>query len=367
VTLSARSPLLRALSQPSQAAALGLDDWARALASARYSSLLPRLSLLMPDETMAQLPARVRAQLEAARPIAAQHERTIRWEIACIERALRPLRTKIVVLKGAAYVLAGLPAGRGRLATDVDILVPTADLRRVEGALVASGWAAVKLHPYDQRFYREWSHELPPLQHSRRRSVVDVHHNILPVSGRVHPSADALLATAVPLAVDGIEGTLWRLSPEDMVLHGAAHLFQDGELAGSVRDLVDTDALCRHFGATVPGFWEQLPQRARLHELERPLFYALRFARRLLDTPVPLEVDRTIRRPPAPFVAAMDRLVAQTLLPVTGQHATFGEESARWLLYVRSHWLRMPPHLLAAHLTRKALRRWGADKDEGEV
>jgi len=31
---------------------------------------------------------------------------------------------------------------------------------------------------------------------------------------------------------------------------------------------------------------------------------------------------------------------------------------ARWALYVRSHWLRMPPLLLMQHLTRKVLRRW---------
>jgi hypothetical protein len=27
-----------------------------------------------------------------------------------------------------------------------------------------------------------------------------------------------------------------------------------------------------------------------------------------------------------------------------------------WLLFLRSHWLRMPPGLLAAHLLRKGLR-----------
>jgi hypothetical protein len=34
-----------------------------------------------------------------------------------------------------------------------------------------------------------------------------------------------------------------------------------------------------------------------------------------------------------------------------------GPAIARQLLYVRSHWLRMPPGLLALHLSRKALRR----------
>jgi hypothetical protein len=30
---------------------------------------------------------------------------------------------------------------------------------------------------------------------------------------------------------------------------------------------------------------------------------------------------------------------------------------ARWLLYVRSHWLRMPPLMLARHLAIKGMRR----------
>jgi hypothetical protein len=358
------TPLLAVLRQPERARTLTPEEWTRLFASARHSSLLPRLALTLPPAMLTTLPERVQGVLAAARPIAQQHERTIRWEIECIARALRSLDTKVVVLKGAAYVLSGLPAGTGRLATDVDILVPQADLRAVELALTSAGWAPVKLHPYDQRFYREWSHELPPLKHSRRRSVVDVHHNILPVSGRLHPDAAALLGGAVPLRVYGVPEGLWTLGPEDMVLHCAVHLFQDGEVAGGVRDLVDADSLLRHFGATVPGFWARLPARGRELGLERPLFYALRFARRLLDTPVPVDVDRELPRPPAVFVAAMDRLVSRTLLPVTGQHATLGEESSRMLLYIRSHWLRMPPGHLAAHLTKKALRRWRKDEDE---
>jgi hypothetical protein len=30
---------------------------------------------------------------------------------------------------------------------------------------------------------------------------------------------------------------------------------------------------------------------------------------------------------------------------------------ARWLLFVRSHWLKMPVHLMVPHLLRKAFRR----------
>jgi hypothetical protein len=267
-----------------------------------------------------------------------------------------------VLLKGAAYVAGGLRAGVGRLATDVDILVPAGDIRRVEQALVGAGWGPIKLHPYDQRFYREWSHELPPLQHARRRSIVDVHHNILPVSGRVRPDAAALLASAVPVRSAGMDD-LWMLAPEDMVLHSAAHLFQDGDLAGSVRDLVDADALLSEFGARDPAFWDRLPARARELGLERALFYVLRFARRLLETPVPPGVDAAVPAPPRAAMALMDRLVSRALLPIRGQHGTLGEDTARLLLYARSHWLRMPPGLLVAHLTRKTLRRWSRDQE----
>jgi len=30
---------------------------------------------------------------------------------------------------------------------------------------------------------------------------------------------------------------------------------------------------------------------------------------------------------------------------------------ARWLLFVRSHWLKMPVYLMVPHLLRKAFRR----------
>ena len=41
-----------------------------------------------------------------------------------------------------------------------------------------------------------------------------------------------------------------------------------------------------------------------------------------------------------------------------------GTPVSDWLLYVRSHWLRMPPWLLASHLSRKALRRLSRRREE---
>ena len=69
-----------------------------------------------------------------------------------------------------------------------------------------------------------------------------------------------------------------------MVLHSAMHLFYDGEFDHGLRDLVDIHRLLQRFGAE-PAFWQALPGRARVLQLERPLFYALRYAAALLAQP----------------------------------------------------------------------------------
>lgn len=93
-------------------------------------------------------------------------------------------------------------------------------------------------------------------------------------------------------------------------MHSSAHLFQDGDLAGGLRDLVDSDCLLLHFGKVEPGFWDRLVPRAMELDLVRPLFYALRFCRRLLRTEIPERTRREIRagRPPGPIPGVMDWL-----------------------------------------------------------
>ncbi len=143
------------------------------------------------------------------------------------------------------------------------------------------------------------------------------------------------------------------------MLHTATHLFADGDLAGGLREVIDLDALLRHFDRTEPGFWGRLVPRSEELHLQRPLFYALRFCRRVLDTPVPASVKKasSIGRPGWPATPIMEKLAARALLPETEGRA-WDTEMALWFLYVRSHWMRMPPWLLVQHLTRKTFRRW---------
>src|SRR5688500_17937912 len=74
MTSGAEVPLLRVLRQPTSAVHLDTSAWLDLIATARHSSLLPRLALLLQDaEITPRLPERVRGQLMAARPMAEQH------------------------------------------------------------------------------------------------------------------------------------------------------------------------------------------------------------------------------------------------------------------------------------------------------
>jgi hypothetical protein len=255
--------------------------------------------------------------------------------------------------------LAGLPAAKGRLFSDLDILVPKSALPAVESALMLHGWATTHHNAYDQRYYRKWMHELPPFQHIKRETVLDVHHNILPETARLKPKAELLLAAAVP-AADAPD--LLVLCPEDMVLHSMTHLFHNEELSHGLRDLSDIDLLLRHFGRAA-SFWPRLLERAEQLDLRRPLYYGLRYSEQLFGTPVAAAMETAAAwAPPPPLRLLMDGLWQRALRT---PHSSAGDgyvPLARFMLYVRAHWLRMPPHLLAYHLTVKALRRKEIDE-----
>jgi hypothetical protein len=198
-------------------------------------------------------------------------------------------------------------------------------------------------------------HELPPMEHMRRGTVVDVHHSILPETARLRPDPAKLIAAAHPVV--GLDGVS-VLAPVDMVLHSMTHLFHNEELSHGLRDLCDPDLLLRHFGER-PGFWDEITQRARELDLARPLFYGLHCASRILETPVPAEAIRQASRaaPRAPLRSLMTMLWRRTLRSPHASAKLSFTDTALFMLYVRAHWLRMPPGLLARHLAIKSWQR----------
>jgi len=346
----------RALKDPHALPGWTLSEWDALVRQARRANLLSRVAVDLKNlDVLDRIPAAPRVHLDAALIVAQAQEEAIRREVAYVRTALARCGIDIVLLKGAAYLIAGLPAARGRIFTDVDILVPEAALQEVEGALMLHGWATTHHNPYDQRYYRQWMHELPPLRHITRLTVLDVHHAILPPTARLKPDSAKLLAAARPLVS---EPSLRVLAPTDMVLHSATHLFHNEDLTSGLRDVADLDSLLRDFGRET-AFWPDLVARAHALDLARPLYYGLRYAQHFLATPVPPEALHAAEagRPAQWLQRAMDALFTRALQPDHPDSADRLTPLARQLLYVRAHWLRMPPLLLARHLTVKALRR----------
>jgi hypothetical protein len=341
--------LIRALRWPGSLPSLGLREWDALVCQARQAHLLAHLAVRSQElGAWEQLPQRVREHLKSAEVVATASQRAVRWEVHQVLRALGEVDVPAILLKGAAYVMAGLPLARGRICSDVDILVPRPRLKQAEEALRRHGWEMGLTDAYDEHYYRTWAHELPPLVHRERRTFLDVHHNLTPTVGRIPVDAAALLAAARPL--DG--KNLQVLAPADMVLHSATHLFQDGELDRALRDLTDLDDLLRHFGVEA-GFWEVLVARARQLSLLTPLCHALGALRDLLGVPLPDGLAAALGE--WPVSRLVGAAIRRALLPGYPEPVRWGTGPARWLLYLRAHWQRMPLPLLTYHLARKGL------------
>lgn len=355
------SDLLSGLWRAESAPHLAPRQWESLLAQARAARLSARLCRLFEERGwIGEVPDAPRRHLRSAMRTAEALHRDACYEIARLREALRDVPTPVVLLKGGAYLAAGLPPARGRLFSDVDVMVSRDALPAVETALFGAGWIPEKLDPYDDRYYREWMHELPPMQHVVRGSLLDIHHTITPPTSRFAVDGAPLIARARPLPGDP---RLSVLAPVDMVLHSAVHLMQDGDFSAGLRDLLDVDDLLRHFAAD-PGFWPELLWRARELGFGPTLHQVLTQIERLFGT-----------RPPASLTAEAaalrrggigERLIGHLLVvALRPDHPSCDGPStgiSRWLLYVRSHWMRMPWYQIGPHLIRKAwlraLHRW---------
>ena len=322
--------LVRALRDPASVAALDAKRWTALLTIARAERLIGTMAYRLEGQ---ELPGAVAAILADERTNAEYQKRIALWEADCARRALADCSGKVVLMKGTAYAAAGLRAAEGRHIGDLDIMVARDDLPQVEAMLLTAGWEWVKEDAYDDAYYRDHMHELPPLIHKERDRMIDVHHTILPLTTRPRPDARGMLADAVAL-----DHGLYAFSRIDVVIHSATHLLADGELDGGLRNLWDIHCLLTEFADGV--FWPALKSRAEHHQLWPAVHRAARLANQLYDTEVP-QIWQNTSWQDAHYVK---RLTARD------NWGRGTRKFIRLIFYIRSHWLRMPPLMLARHL-----------------
>lgn len=340
-----------------QALDLAAVDWELLIRQARYANLLSRISMLLSQQNLLDsIPTKARHHFNNAIKIAQANERSAHWELSDIQKVMSEKDLPFVVLKGNAYIIRNNRASAGRLFGDTDILVKRDQLLEAERKLVHSGWVVTKFDVYDQQYYRQWMHEIPPLHHTTRHTTLDVHHSILPTIIKTRFDISQFWDKAE--SIDNNPG-MFTLQPNDMILHSACHLFHEGEFENGLRDLVDLDALIREYISSDDD-WRDLLARAELLDLATSLYYALFFSRTILHTPISEPILSQAR------LAASSSKVHSWMMKflyvraLTPGHSTIHvpEKSlAEFLLFIRSHWIRMPAHMLLPHLFRKAFKK----------
>lgn len=331
---------------------LSLAEWNTTIQLARSANVLGILYHRLEEKNgLLAIPDVVKWHLSSAAIIADKYKRDARQEVERLWPVFHSRNQPLILLKGSAYVLADRPFAKGRTFSDIDILVPKVDLTYIESQLRWLGWGSAHHSEYDQRYYRKWMHELPPLVHAKRGTVLDLHHTILPLTASLKPDGAKLLSD-----VQAFSDQVSTLSPIDQVLHTATHLFMDSEFDHAFRDLLDFDGLVREMDAG-DAEWELIVQRAHVLDLVPPLYYAMRYSRLIFNTPISEASMSRVSGFWQPKLGdrIMDWLFMSVLLP---PHQEFHSSAKGYLsnkmLFIRGHALRMPLHLLVRHLAFKA-------------
>ncbi|MFC3051184.1 nucleotidyltransferase family protein [Kordiimonas pumila] len=267
----------------------------------------------------------------------------LQFEINRLQRALLGSDIKAVLLKGGAYVASDLKAGRGRRVSDLDILVVEADIKKTEKLLLEAEWAfdETTANPYDQQYYRENMHELPPLRHTKRRTILDVHHCLLPKTARVKIRSELFFDTIKPFANTG----LYTFDELDTFIHSAIHSFADGSFDTPARSVLELWYLLQDIPETKD---EALWHRAQATGAEKPVSYALWAVGAFLDE----ERANALLTRSSVKLSVLVRWCFRQKLEKPDQ-AYF----AKLVLYIRSHYMRMPMGKLVGHLAVKLFRR----------
>ena len=350
--MSPSSVLVAVLHDPKHAKSLNPEQWDDLLRQARCASLLGKLGVLLSSALSEdEIPEPVRRATKSAAVIAQKIRRDVQLELYVLGEIFKQEDERIVLLKGTAYIAGELKASDARIFGDIDILVKKTRLDQVEECLKNAGWSFGPIDSYDEGYYRRWTHELPPMEHQLRGTLIDVHHAILQERNQAPRARSRMLADA--LIVDAHFAVL---KPVDMVLHASAHLFNDGEFDKGLRDLFDIVSLIREFVAMDPAFWDELVERASLMHLTGPIYMALDHGSALFGLDVPASVFRGLN-PSGKGGRMLRAIMHRALLPHHKSCADWLTGISLKFLYLRGHYLRMPLANLLIHLTRKALKR----------
>ncbi|MEP1445718.1 MAG: nucleotidyltransferase family protein [Paraglaciecola sp.] len=339
------------LTKPESAIDLPLELWAKLILIFRESKLLASFYHVSKAKKCYELyPKYARKHLYAAFIHAQRQNAQVLFESENVRVLLAKIDVEPIFLKGANYILRESENSRGRIVSDIDVLVKKEDLDKVEWTLKSALWQSEKLSDYDEKYYRKWAHEIPPLFHLLRETVLDVHHNFyLPVSGR-SPNV-ALLVSNVETSKSGC----LVLGNAESVLHSIIHLFMNEDFTNAFRDLFDIHLLIKQYESY--DFWKNLEVLAEKTKFQKELYYCLILLMKIFgsqEPPILANLNlryKTLRRD-----FFINTILFNSLTPKHSLLNNYLNSTSRFLIFIRGHWLKMPIHILIAHLAIKSYK-----------
>lgn len=329
------------------------QQWGAVVGLARQLGLLGTLYFILSrSDVWPQLSERIQCHFLSGWQQAQRQKVSLQWQAESLAK-LNPESTPFLLLKGAAYILADLPNSHGRIVSDIDVLVDKASLNDAEFWLFVHGFKASLKDDYDDYYYRQWMHELPPFYHPQSHITLDLHHNILPIVSKRYIEASALFDEA-----QSLENNINIPSLQDLFIHSAAHLFQDSVFHRALRDLYDMYHLHRLIVASEGGdvaLFARAQQLGLADDVARALdllesVFAVTLAeqtRELVHTTLCHLRHWRWQKP----------CYLRMLMQPVAVKRNSKDKWAEWLLFSRSHLIKMPLGMLLKHSVVKSIKQ----------
>ena len=321
--------------------------WTQLISAAREQALLGSCYYLLEDADLYQLlPEKVKNHFLSGKIYAEKQKLTILNELLQLEQIFANSGYPCVLLKGCAYRVAMMPHARGRVFSDIDLLVPQENFPDALKRLNNAGFLEFNMSDYDRRYYLRWSHQHPPLIHFIRHSSVDLHHHIYPVCSNENILVSPIFASAEPLV-----GSAFALpSKPIMFVHASVHLFYQDETHKLVKDIWDLFEIYQHTGQH-----SLLEIIAAANDLnaQAAVFYALNVLKDFYQLPL----TETDLAPLAAYANPLQRRTMAKLLKHIFDQRSYLHRIAHLWWMIRGHLLKMGLATLIYHSIAKSVEQ----------
>ncbi len=324
------------------------QQWTAFIDEARQYALLGSCYFLAQDhDVWARIPAAVQNHLVSGYHYAEKQKITLLNELIELEKIFTDSAIPALLVKGVAYRVDGYSLARGRVFSDIDLLVPDSHFAQALEKLKNAGYLEFSMSAYDRRYYLRWTHQHPPLTHFLRGANIDLHHHIFPVSSRENIRVEPIVEQAIPLT----DSAFSVPSPAHLFMHAAVHLFYQDETHKLVKDLVDLYLLYQEVITRQP--FSDLVAAAQQSNAQAAVFYALSTLQQVFAIQLPAEAGQL-----APAASRYRTWQMQFLLTHLLDHTSAWHRPAHFFWFVRGHLLKMGPLTLLYHSIAKSIEQF---------